>query len=211
MIGGEGLRPDGSTVLNRNVIYEFPQGITAASNPPIPYFADTSVTVRLTGFDLNGDAINVSDWNVVATTGAASISNVAQNSGVQTVDLVYTAPLGFSGHSTVVVSLQVNGLSTTTALSFVSVIPTFSLASSSIVLTENSSQTIRNQQLISNVRLSAVGTEALDLQWRVTHSGDDIFSSNPTPVVSFSTTEVVTRGSIGSTAQTDTIIFFSRP
>ena len=209
--GGDGFYPDGSPGLNRNVIYEFPQGIKATSIQPITLLAGTSATVRLTGFDLNGDAISTSDWNVVATTGTASISNVTQRAGVQTVDLVYTAPLGFSGHSTVVVSLQVNGLSTTTALSFVSFLPTFSLASSSIILTENSAQTIRNQQLISNVVVPAAGTKTYDFQWRVTHSGDNIFSTNPAPVVNFTTNALVTSARVGSTAQTAQLYFTIAP
>ena len=208
--GGEGLNSDGSPRLNRNAIYEFPQGLASSSI----ITAGSVNTIRLTGFDLNGDTISAANWSGIDSNGGTvNFSNINQSSGVQTVDMVYTAPPNFDGQTTVVVTLQTNGLSTTTAVSFRVTAAAFTLPTTSIVLIENSSQTIRNQQLISDIRIPAFdGTQnTLDLQWRVTHSGDAIFSTNPTPVVSFSTTDVVTRSNIGSTSQTAQLYFTIAP
>ena len=191
-------------------LYEFPQGLASSSI----ITAGSVNTIRLTGFDLNGDTINTANWSGIDSNGGTvNFSNNYQSSGVQTVDMVYTAPSNFDGQTTVVVTLQTNGLSTTTAVSFRVTAAAFTLPTTSIVLIENSSQTIRNQQLISNIRIPSYnGTQnTLDLQWRVTHSGDAIFSTNPTPVVSFSTTDVVTRSNIGSTSQTAQLYFTIAP
>ena len=206
------LVSDAGNTIARTAIYEFPNGLAPASNNPIPI--GSSATIRLTGIDLNRDAITTANWSATATTGTTSFSNIYQSSGVQAINLVYTPPSIFTEQSTVVVTLQTNGLSTSTTLVFDSIAPTFTLASTSIVLIENSSQTIRNQQLISNIRFS--GSEAStilnsDYELRVTHSGDPIFSPNPAPVVSFTTNALTTTANIGSTAQTAQLYFTIGP
>ncbi len=123
---------------DRNVIYEFPQGLAPATTVSNYVRAGSSATIGLTGFDLNGDVINTSDWSAVATTGTTSIGNISQSSGVQTVNLIYTAPANFSGQTTVVVTLLVNGLSTTNAISFiVDGPPTIALSTNAISLAED--------------------------------------------------------------------------
>ncbi len=206
-----GDRGDGA--LPRSAVYEFPQGLAPASINSIPVFSGSSATVRLTGFDYFLPTIDTSNWIVMATTGTVSLDNVYQGPGVQTVELVYTAPANFNSQSTVVVTLQNSGFMTTMALSFTPILPTFTLASTSVVLTENSTQTIRNQQLISNVMIPAYieTSNTLDTQWRVTQSGDAIFSNNPAPVVSFSTNAIVTAANVGSTAQTAQLYFSIKP
>ena len=123
----------------RNVIYEFPQGITATSIQPITLIAGTSATVRLTGFDLNSDTINTNDWSITDSNGGSAVFNpTAGNTGVQTVNMVYTPPANFAGQTTVVVTLQVNGLSTTNAISFiVDEPPTIALSTRNITLAED--------------------------------------------------------------------------
>ena len=205
----------GDAIIRRSALYEFPQGLAQASINTIPVRAGSSATVRLTGADLNGDAISIANWSAVATTDSFSFANVAQSSGVQTVDLIYTPSINYNGLIRADVVLQVNGLMTTRSLSFYvgSATPTFTLASSTIVLTQNSAQTIRNQQPISNARIPAFDglTGTLDVQWRVTHSGDAIFSANPAPVVSFTTHVLTTTDRIGSTAQTAQLYFTIAP
>ena len=206
------LLDDSGNLVTRRAIYEFPQGIAQSTFDPIFINGNTSVTVRLTGFDLNGDAINTADWTSTATLGTVSINNVSQSSGIQTVDMVYTPPVGFIGRSTAVVILQVNGSTATSVLSFIGRnIPTFSLDSTSIVLTENSSQTIRNRQLIRNIKVPNAESRLSDIQLRLTHSGDPIFSANPTPVISFSTNAIVTTASVGSIDQTAQLYFTIAP
>ena len=195
---------------NRPALYEFPQGLPSSSIVT----AGSVNTIRLTGFDLNGDAISTANWSGMDPIGGTvNFRNIYQSSGVQTVDMVYTAPPNFEGQTTVVVTLQTNGLSTTTAFSFRLTVPVFTLPTTSIVLIEHSSQTIRNEQLISNVRIPAFnGTQnTLNLQWRVTHSGDAIFSTNPAPVVSFTTNALVTSTRIGSTPQSAQLYFSIAP
>ncbi len=211
------LIDDIGDALARRAIYEFPQGLAPASFSIVPVISGSSATVRLTGIDLNGDAINTTNWSAVAATGTVNIANVAQRSGVQIVDLVYTPSAHFSGHTTVQVALQVNNHRTTTDLSFFigDATPTFTIASSTLVLTQNSTQTIRNQQPISQIIIpDFVGlgnTATIDAQWRVTQSGDAIFSTQPTPVVSFSTNALTTIGRIGATTQTAQLYFTIAP
>ena len=205
------LLDDSGNLVTRRAIYEFPQGITQSTFDPIFINDSTSVTFRLTGFDLNGDAINTADWTSTATLGAVSINNVSQSSGIQTVEMVYTPPVGFIGQSTAVVTLQVNGSTATSVLSFIGNIPAFSLDSTSIVLIENSSQTIRNRQFIRIPKGLNAGSRPYDIQLRLTHSGDPIFSANPTPVISFSTNAIVTTASVGSIDQTAQLYFTIAP
>ena len=204
------LLGNGGDTTDRNGLYEFPQGLAQPSIQPIPITAGdlSGASIRLAGFDLNGDAITTSSWTTTSTIGTVSLNTVSQRSGAQMMDLHYRAPTGFSGPTTVAVTLQVNGLSSTLAVPFIVTTPTFTLDSFSIVLTENSSQTIRHQHNIRNIE---VPVGAIDMQWRLTHSGDAIFSSNPTPVISFSTTEIVTTSRIGTTAQSAQLYFSVAP
>ena len=124
---------------NRNVIYEFPQGLPTIATHSTSIVVATSATVQLTGFDLNGDAISSSNWSITDPNGGSVIfNNVSQSSGVQTVDMVYTPRPNFDGQTTAVVTLQVNGLSTTYAISFiVDAPPTIALSTNVITLNED--------------------------------------------------------------------------
>ena len=137
--GGDGLLDNGNFRSERNVIYEFPQGLLTTSTNPTSIVVVTSTTVRLTGFDLNGDTISTSDWSITDLNGGSAIfNNDSQSSGVQTVTMIYTAPANFVGQTTVVVTLQVDGLSTTHAISFiVDEPPTIALSTRHITLAED--------------------------------------------------------------------------
>ena len=137
--GGDGLLGNGNFRSERNVIYEFPQGLLTTSTNPTSIVVVTSATVRLTGFDLNGDTISTNDWSITDPNGGSAIfNNDSQSSGVQTVTMIYTAPANFVGQTTVVVTLQVDGLSTTHAISFiVDEPPTIALSTRHITLAED--------------------------------------------------------------------------
>ena len=144
---------DGGDSSGRFALYEFPQGLTATPIQRLSVKAGSRRIVRLTGYDLNGDAINTSDWSAAATTGTTSINNVSQTPGVQTVDLVYTAPANQDLQSTVVVTLQVNGLSTTKAVSFtVDGPPSLTISTHAVSLAEN----------FSNFVIRATATDVVD-------------------------------------------------
>ncbi len=123
----------------RRGLYEFPQGITPTSINPIPLNSGTSASINLTGYDLNGDAININDWSIAdPSAGTATFNHTTGNTGVQTVNMNYTAPTNFDGQTTVVITLQVNGLSTTYAISFiVDGLPTIALSTNAITLAED--------------------------------------------------------------------------
>ena len=208
------LLPEGGDInVARRGLYEFPQGLAQTAIRQFIVGANTSLNIPLTGIDLNGDAISTSNWSAVATSGTVRFSNISQSAGIQAVNMIYTAPSTFGIETTAVVTLQVNGLSTTFAVSFLVIEPAFTLPTNLLVLTENSSQTIRNQQLISNFNTRGlIGTTGtLDVQLRVTHSGDNIFSANPIPVISFSTTAHTDRANIGASAQTAQLYFSIAP
>ncbi len=133
------LVDDSGDGINRNVIYEFPQGLTPTSINPISLNSGTNANLSLTGFDLNGDTINTNDWSITDPTGGSAIFNhTAGSTGVQTVNMIYTASTNFDGQTTVVVNLQVNGLTTTYAISFiVDGPPIIALSTHTIVLDED--------------------------------------------------------------------------
>ena len=130
-----GDRGDGGTRIG---LYEFPQGLTPSLMNPIAINSGTSASLSLTGFDLNGGTISTSDWSITDPNGGtATFNNVSQNSGVQRVTMIYTAPANFGGQTTVVVTLQVNGLSSTYPISFmVDGPPTIALSTNAITLAE---------------------------------------------------------------------------
>ena len=126
----------------RRGLYEFPQGLTPVSMMPKPSIAllgSSSATVSLTGFDMNGDAINTAHWSARDPAGdTGQFISTYQGSGVQTVDMVYTPAPNIDGPTTVVVTLQVNGLSTTAGISFtVDGPPIVALSTNTIVLNED--------------------------------------------------------------------------
>ncbi len=123
----------------RRGLYEFPQGIAPTSIDPISIRIGTSASVNLTGFDLNGDTIIASNWSLADPSGgSATFNHTTGNIGVQTVNMTYTPPATFSGQTTVVVTLQVNGLSTTYPISFiVDGPPTIALSTNAITLAED--------------------------------------------------------------------------
>ena len=136
------LLNDAGDRTSRRALYEFPQGLTPVSMMPKPSIAllgSSSATVSLTGFDLNGDAINTAHWSARDPAGGTGqFISTYQGSGAQTVDMVYTPTPNFDGSTTVVVTLQVNGLSTTVGISFtVDAQPALVLSTNTIVLNED--------------------------------------------------------------------------
>ena len=75
---------------------------------------------NLTGFDLDGDAVTTANWSISANNGNATTTPFYNNRGIQTVAVHYTPNIGFNGVDTLLVSLTVNG-DTTTAQIAVSV------------------------------------------------------------------------------------------
>ena len=122
----------------RRGLYEFPQGIAPTSIDPISIRIGTSASVNLTGFDLNGDTIIASNWSIADPSGgSATFNHTTGNIGVQTVNMTYTPSANFSGQTTVVVTLQVNGLSTTYPISIiVDGPPDIALSTNAITLAE---------------------------------------------------------------------------
>ena len=124
---------------SRRALYEFPQGLAPASNQSMSVLANSTTSLRFTGYDLNRDMINTASWSAVDPNGGTvRFENVSQSTGVQTVEMVYTAPATYNGQTTVVVTLQVNGLNTTTAIVFtVDTPPSIALSTHTLVLNED--------------------------------------------------------------------------
>ena len=136
------LLNDAGDQTSRNALYELPQGLTPVSMMPRPSIAllgSSSATVSLIGFDMNGDAINTAHWSARDPAGGTGqFISTYQGSGVQTVDMVYTPAPIIDGPTTVVVTLQVKGLSTTASISFtVDGPPIVALSTNTIVLNED--------------------------------------------------------------------------
>ena len=207
------LLGDGGDTLSRSALYEFPQGLTPTSNPPVVVTAGARATVRLTGYDLNGGSISTTDWSATSTVGTFSFTHVSATTGVQTVDFHYTAPGTFSGEITVTATLTMNSTTTSFPLRFVTVVPKFTLPTNRVVLTENSSQSIRHQLTITNVSIPALAgtTRTEDLEWRITGNLGPPFSTQPAIYISFSTNATVSTASIGSVPQTAQLYFSIAP
>ncbi len=123
----------------RDVIYEFPQGLPIATNLT-PINVATTATVQFTGYDLNGtDIINTTNWSGTDPNGGSVVFNpIASSTGVQSVSMTYSPPTNFGGQTTVVVTLTVDGLSTTVAKTFiVPPPPTIALSTNAITLDED--------------------------------------------------------------------------
>ena len=207
------LLGDGGDTLSRSALYEFPQGLTPTPNPPVVVTAGVAVAVRLTGYDLNGGSISTANWSTTSTAGSHSITHVSATTGVQTVDFNFRSSSGFNGEITINVTLTVNGQTTTIPLRFFTVVPTFTLSTNHITLTENSSQTIRHQLAITNISIPALAgtTRTEDLVWQFSGVGSDFFSNLPAFNVSFSTNAIVQTASIGSAPQTAQLYFSIAP
>ena len=207
------LLGDGGDTRGRSALYEFPQGLTPTSNPPVVITAGVAVTVRLTGYDLNGGSISTANWSSTSTAGSHSFTHVSATTGVQTVDFNFKSSSGFNGEITINVTLTVNGQTTTIPLRFFTVVPTFTLSTNHITLTENSSQTIRHQLAITNISIPALAgtTRTEDLVWQFSGVGSDFFSNLPAFNVSFSTNAIVQTASIGSAPQTAQLYFSIAP
>ncbi len=136
----------------RHALFEFPTGVASAPLKTVIIGEGTSIIARLTGFDLNGDTINISDWSGVdPSSGTVNIRSITQRSGAHTVDVEYMTPPNFSGVTTVVITLQVNG-STVSANIPVNVdeAPVIALSTNAITLAEDFSSVV-------------IGTTATDL------------------------------------------------
>ena len=81
----------------------------------------------------------------------------------------------------------------------------FTISTNTIVLTENNANTIRNQVNITDITDTNNGGN--NASFTVTVSGDDIFTTNPAPVVSFSDNSIISVATLTSTAQTATLYF----
>ncbi len=207
------LLGDGGDTRPRSALYEFPQGLTPTSNQPVIITAGARATVRLTGYDLNGDSISTANWSASPTVGTFSFTHVSATTGVHTVDFHYTLPFSFTGEITVTATLTVNSTVTSIPLRFVTVVPTFNLPTNKVVLTENSSQTIRHQLTITNISIPALAgtTTTEDLEWRFTGDLGSPFSTQPAFFISFSTNAIMSTASIGSVPQTAQLYFSIAP
>ncbi len=85
----------------------------------------------------------------------------------------------------------------------------FTISTNTIVLTENNANTIRNQVNITDITDTNNGGN--NASFTVTVSGDDIFTTNPAPVVSFSDNSIISVATLTSTAQTATLYFTTIP
>ena len=133
------LLDDGGDPTPRRALYEFPNGIDPDSINSSPVRVLSNATFNLTGFDLNGDEISANDWSIMDPAGGTAIfSSAIKSSGVQTVQMLYTAATNYNGLTTAVITLQVNGLSTTSAILFsVDSVPTIALSTQIITLSED--------------------------------------------------------------------------
>ena len=132
---------DGS---DRRALYEFPQGLPPIASNSTPIMVISSATVQLTGYDLNGtDTINTSNWSGTDFNGGSVDFTPATATtflGLHSVNMTYTPLPNIGGQTRVVVTLTVDGLSTTAAITFMLPplpVPTIALSTNVIMLDED--------------------------------------------------------------------------
>ncbi len=100
-----------------------------------------------------------------------------------------------------------NGIASILATSTISVsgitVPSFTLATNTVSLTKNASNTIYHTINITNI----IDIDNDIATFTINALGNDIFTSNPTPVVSFSSTTIVTTMTLSSAPTTANLYF----
>ncbi len=191
---------------NRQASYEFPNGFVAIANTLTASLTQSSSTTiaTLSGFDLDGDNLI---WSAIDSNGNGTItfsSTTNTLASTSTIGIFYQINSSFFGNTTVTIILSDNNNASTTIDIAVEVQGIdFTLATNTINLIENASNTIRYQLAISNI----ISTDNIIGTFSVSTTGNDIFTSNPTPVVSFATTSIATTQTLSSIPATANLYF----
>ncbi len=170
------------------------------------------VVIRTTATDADGDALIVSISSSSHIVDAVLSTPV---SGVSTITnmITLTALNDLNGITTLTVqAIDAGGIATTEQIVVVvnavdDGIP-FTLSTAAVTLSVPGSQLDRNVTAIS---ISNPENKTLRTQIGVTASGDNIFSTNPAPVVSFTTNALTTTATLTSAASTAQLYFTIRP
>ena len=201
-VNGFLFRENNASGANRSSSHEFPNGFTALNQASFTLTRQSGLTqvATLSGFDLDGASLT---WSATDTFGnAASVSLVINGIGATSTANVFYQPSTNFTDSTVTISLSDGTATDTLGISIFSLLD-FTLATTTINLTENASNTLRHQVGVSNI----FHIENDRSTFTITTSGATIFTTNPTPVVSFSSITITTTQTLSTTPSTATLYF----
>ena len=142
---------------------------------------------------------------IITGTNAASFTLTADG------DLTFNTAPDFSAtaadniYNIQVKAANITGTATQTIIINVLTQPTFNIATNTFTLTENAAENIRYKVDITDI-IDENNTGG-SYTFAVSANGDDIFTTNPAPVVSFSTNLIDSITTLTSTAQTATLYF----
>ena len=172
------------TITSANVFYVFAKGTFVAT-----LSANNSAT-----FSAIITGTNAASFTLTA--GGALTFNTAPDFSATAADNIYNIQ---------VKAANITGTDTQTITINVLTQPTFNLATNTFTLTENAAENIRYKVDITDI--IDENDSGGSYTFAVSANGDDIFTTNPAPVVSFSANLIDSIATLTSTAQTATLYF----
>ena len=205
----------------RGASYEFPNGLAAVATLSATVYQNNSANIKLIGSDLDGDNITWSyDNNNNNDADGTVFINNANSDGIGTTNITYTPATGFVGTTAFTIILT-DGNSSATAVVNITVIPyeefnfvtNTGVSTDTITLIKNSSETIRYKVDINNIVNNDSYPNNGQLYSLYAGYTANIFTSNPSPAISFNDREVDTTEYVSSisTPKTASLYFTIKP
>ncbi len=193
-----GVYINGSLVGTRTITVQAGVAVTSSIQLGVDRAViDASVIATITLRDTNN---NLTDGNlrISVDNSANSTTPVANGTGT------YNTTITNSVAGLTTITAMVDGVSdSSTAITFVAP-ANFTLAQNTVNLTKNASNTIRYQLAITDIIDQGV---VENNTFSISTTGDNIFTTNPAPVVSFTTNAIVTTMALSNTPTTANLYF----
>ena len=178
-----------------------PPAITSTNTFSV--FENTTAVATLSATDENGTAATFST-NISGANAAAFTLTAAGVLAFNTAPVFSTTDAAANIYNITISATNAAGTTTQNIIINIITKPTFNLTATNITLTENSPETIRHQvnitEIIDNDNSSANASFAVS-------TAGGIFTTNPSPVISFSNTAITTSAILSSTPTTATLYF----
>ena len=178
-----------------------PPAITSTNTFSV--FENTTAVATLSATDENGTAATFLT-NISGANAASFTLTAAGVLAFNTAPVFSTTDAAANIYNITISATNAAGTTTQNIIINIITKPTFNLTATNITLTENSPETIRHQvnitEIIDNDNSSANASFAVS-------TAGGIFTTNPSPVISFSNTAITTSAILSSTPTTATLYF----
>ncbi len=213
-----------NTALNA-AAYTFTTSVSGSASPnyifspitttwTINQAEQSSFAFTLPSFIISTSTLDLSAFVTGASSTADVIYTISSGSGSASISNNILSPIGVGSISISAISPEDTNYLGATAVAGIHIIdalpPAFMLAATSITLTKNAPNTIRH---IIDVTGLVADISGIDQQatFSITVSGDDIFTLEPEPVISFATNSIQTSALLTSTPTNATLYFSITP